>query len=149
MHSYITMCRIFKYSKLQVHKPKAGAAYLCLLPPVTLRPLSAVSSAWPGLAQPGGEWMLCLGAATCPAPRNVLTSNIRKSGPQPEDHYLVSASPPASKTWELPPAMSWSSSVRETITAFVHSQSRVWSSGTGTLKQQIQKNVCTSIRAER
>ena len=69
--------------------------------------------------------MLYLGAATCPIPWNVLTSEIRKSSLQPEDHYLVSASPPDSKTWEIPPTMNWPS-VRETITAFVHSQSRVW-----------------------
>lgn len=88
------------------------------------------------------------GSATCPAPWNVLTSNIRKSGPQPEDHYSVSASPPASKTWELPqPRVGHRRLEEQSLPLFT--ARAVCSSSTGTLKQQIQKNVCTSIRAER
>ena len=128
MHNYITVCRIFKYLKLQVHKPKAGPAYFCLLSSVMRKALAFLCSEF-CLAWPCPAWwetsMLCLGAATCPTPWNVLTSKITKSSLQPEDHYSVSVSPPASKTWEIPPTMNWLS-VRETITAFVHSQSRVW-----------------------
>ena len=72
MHNYITVCRIVKYLKLQVHKPKAAAAkslQSCptLCDPINQRQvllifafchqscfgLSLMSPAWPGLAQPG------------------------------------------------------------------------------------------------